>query len=80
MISPAAILVRIIRQYQKTLSPDHGWFRHRHPLGYCRFYPSCSEYAAQAVSAHGVFRGTVMGFLRIIKCNPWSKGGLDPVR
>jgi putative membrane protein insertion efficiency factor len=46
----------------------------------CRFWPTCSEYTLEAVQKHGVVRGGVMGAWRILRCNPWSKGGIDPVR
>ncbi len=72
-------LVSIINLYQKTLSPDHGWFRHRHPYGFCRYYPTCSEYAKQSIKKHGAGKGVLLSFWRILRCNPWSKGGFDPV-
>jgi len=46
----------------------------------CRYWPSCSEYALQSVCKHGVLKGGMLGAWRIIRCNPWSKGGIDPVR
>jgi putative membrane protein insertion efficiency factor len=46
----------------------------------CRYWPTCSEYTLEAVQKHGVVRGGVMGAWRILRCNPWSKGGIDPVR
>jgi putative membrane protein insertion efficiency factor len=45
----------------------------------CRFYPSCSEYAAQAFEKHGVIRGGVMAAGRVARCHPWHPGGFDPV-
>lgn len=68
-----------IRFYQKTLSPDHGWFKHRHPAGYCRFTPTCSQYSYTAIEKYGVIKGSWLGFRRILRCNPWSAGGSDPV-
>ncbi|MBI5254165.1 membrane protein insertion efficiency factor YidD [Candidatus Falkowbacteria bacterium] len=67
----------LIRLYQKTFSPDHGWFRAKFPHGYCRFYPSCSEYAYQAIKKRGLVIGTLKSAWRIIRCNPWGKGGVD---
>ena len=46
----------------------------------CRYWPSCSEYALQSIQKHGVLKGGLLGAWRIIRCNPWSKGGIDPVR
>ncbi len=46
----------------------------------CRYWPSCSEYALQAIQKHGVLKGGLLGAWRIMRCNPWSKGGIDPVR
>ena len=46
----------------------------------CRYWPSCSEYALQAIQKHGVLKGGLLGVWRIVRCNPWSKGGIDPVR
>ncbi|MBI4262519.1 membrane protein insertion efficiency factor YidD [Candidatus Uhrbacteria bacterium] len=68
-----------IRWYQKTVSPDHGLFRFRHPYGFCRYTPSCSEYAVGAIQTKGVVRGIGMTFLRVLRCNPLSKGGNDPI-
>lgn len=73
-------VLKLIKIYQKTLSFDHGIFRQLFPYGYCRFKPTCSEYAYQAVEKHGVIKGGLMAFWRVLRCNPWSKGGNDPVR
>ncbi|MEK7532396.1 MAG: membrane protein insertion efficiency factor YidD [Patescibacteria group bacterium] len=70
----------LIRLYQKTFSPDHGWFRARFPYGYCKFYPSCSEYTYQAIDKFGFFKGIFKGSWRIARCNPWSRGGMDLVK
>lgn len=73
-------LVFLLRLYQQTISPDHGWFHNRHPYGFCRFYPTCSGYAIQAIKKHGVVRGIVLACSRLVRCHPWSGGGFDPVR
>lgn len=65
------ILLRLIRVYQFLLSPWVG--------NQCRFYPTCSEYARQAIEIHGAARGSVMAGVRLCKCHPWHPGGLDPV-
>lgn len=72
-------LASFISLYQRTLSPDHGWLRARHPYGFCRFHPTCSEYARQALLAHGTARGLFYASRRIIRCHPWSAGGYDPI-
>lgn len=73
------IILFFIRVYQHTLSPDHGWFKDRHPYGYCRYYPTCSEYMHQAIDRHGVMRGAWYGTKRIGRCHPWAEGGFDPI-
>ena len=45
----------------------------------CRFHPSCSDYAAEAVEVHGALKGSVLAAGRVLRCNPWSTGGFDPV-
>lgn len=72
--------LRLIRFYQKTLSFDHGALSHLFPYGYCRFQPTCSEYAYQAVAKYGVIKGGLMAFWRVLRCNPFNKGGHDPVK
>jgi hypothetical protein len=47
--------------------------------GKCCYYPSCSNYTIEAIKKNGVIKGIIIGFLRIIKCHPWSSGGFDPV-
>jgi len=72
-------LLGLIRIYQKTISPDHGIFSNGHE-GSCRFYPTCSEYTFQAIEKYGAAKGLGKGILRIFRCHPFSKGGLDPVK
>ncbi|MFA6023835.1 MAG: membrane protein insertion efficiency factor YidD [Candidatus Gracilibacteria bacterium] len=71
------LLQLLIRLYQVTLSPDHSWLRHIFPGGFCRFTPSCSAYTHEAIGKYGAIRGSLKGLWRILRCNPWSKGGLD---
>ena len=73
------ILVKLIELYQRTLSPDEGWFKERYPGGYCKYVPHCSEYGKQAIIKKGVVYGTILAIWRVMRCNPWSGGGLDEV-
>lgn len=66
------ISIWFINKYQKYISPLLG---HR-----CKYYPSCSEYTKQAIQKYGFFRGIAKGFFRILRCNPFSKGGYDPLK
>lgn len=68
---PARLARALIRGYQLFLSPLA-------PAS-CRFYPTCSEYAMEAVETHGVARGLFLAVGRILRCNPWNRGGVDPV-
>jgi putative membrane protein insertion efficiency factor len=65
------LFVILIRGYQKLISPLF-------PPS-CRFYPTCSEYAIQAIEKYGIFKGSVKAVWRILRCNPFNKGGFDPV-
>ena len=60
-----------LRAYQRLLSPLLG--------NRCKYYPSCSEYAAQAIERYGILRGLVLAGWRLLRCNPFSHGGYDPV-
>lgn len=77
---PRLIAIEIIKLYQKTLSPDHGFFKFLHPYGYCRFSPTCSSYAIDALTKYGFVKGGFMAMWRVLRCNPWNKGGHDPVK
>jgi uncharacterized protein len=68
---PIAVLVGLIRGYQRFISPMTG------PT--CKYYPSCSQYALVAVRRHGVLRGGRLAVWRLLRCNPWSNGGVDDV-
>ncbi len=63
------IVLKVIKFYQFFISANFG----RH----CRFYPTCSAYTYQAVEKYGIFKGVFKGFWRILKCGPWSRGGVD---
>ena len=71
------VVLKMIRLYQKTLSFDHGFMKFFFPHGFCRFHPSCSEYTYQAINKYGLIKGGLKGAIRIMKCNPWNKGGID---
>lgn len=77
---PKELLKTLIRVYQKTISPDHGPLKSLYPHGFCRFYPSCSQYSLEAIEKYGAIRGGAMSIWRILRCNPWSQGGNDPVK
>jgi putative membrane protein insertion efficiency factor len=66
-----AVLVFLIRTYQTALSP---WLGH-----HCRYYPSCSQYATEAIEEHGALRGMRLTLWRLLRCHPWHPGGADPV-
>lgn len=65
------LLLIMIRLYQLCLSPYVG--------GQCRFYPTCSAYAAEAIDAHGALRGGWLALRRLLRCHPWHPGGVDLV-
>ena len=65
------VFVQLIKLYQKFISPMF-------PPS-CRFYPTCSEYAVQAITKYGALKGGVKAVWRILRCNPFNKGGFDPV-
>lgn len=69
------IMIYVINFYQKYISK---WLETKNIK--CKFYPTCSEYTKQAISKYGVIKGTFLGIRRILKCNPFSKGGYDPLR
>ncbi len=66
------ILIRIIKFYRKRISPL------KKPC--CRFYPSCSSYALEAVTKYGALKGSFLAVKRILKCHPFNAGGYDPLR
>lgn len=71
-LSPLALLLRgLVVAYQWTIRPIIG--------PHCRYLPTCSDYALEAIARHGAVRGGAMGAARILRCNPWVAGGHDPV-
>ena len=65
------VILALIRFYRRHISP------HLPPM--CRYYPTCSCYAIEAIETHGAFKGSLMAAWRILRCNPFCKGGYDPV-
>jgi hypothetical protein len=68
---PSKLAVALIRVYQWTISPLLG--------SHCRFAPSCSQYTLEAISRHGLLRGSLLGARRLGRCHPFHEGGFDPV-
>ena len=66
-------LIFLIKKYQKYISPILSLF------GKCPYTPSCSNYTIEAINKYGAIKGGMLGFWRILRCNPFSKGGYDPV-
>jgi uncharacterized protein len=66
------VVIAILKTYKKVISPILP--------DSCRFYPTCSEYAMQAVGKYGVLKGSIKSIYRILRCNPFNKGGYDPVK
>lgn len=65
------LLIGLLRAYRAVISPLYG--------DVCKFYPTCSAYALDAVRVHGSVRGTWLTARRLVRCHPWSLGGYDPV-
>lgn len=65
------LFIWLIKFYQKHISP--------HKIPCCRFTPSCSAYAVEAITVHGAFKGLFLSVKRVLRCNPLCKGGYDPV-
>ena len=69
---PKKVEIFLINIYQRKISSSFG--------KRCIFYPTCSEYTKQAVDKYGIIKGNILGIIRILKCNPFSKGGIDHLR
>jgi len=70
---PRLVILALVRLYQKTLS-------RLMPANTCRFYPSCSHYGYQAIYKYGVIKGGLLATWRVLRCNPFNPGGVDPVK
>lgn len=69
------LLLWLIKGYKKHISL---WLESKNI--HCKFYPTCSEYTRQAIEKYGAGKGTLLGIARILRCNPFSKGGYDPLK
>ncbi|MBU1092625.1 membrane protein insertion efficiency factor YidD [Patescibacteria group bacterium] len=74
------LVLQLIRIYQASLSLDHGWLRGDHSYGYCRFSPSCSEYAYETIQKNGLIKGGWLAIKRLLRCHPYNSGGIDLVK
>lgn len=68
---PRLVLMGLLRLYRLVVSPMYGQV--------CRYHPSCSAYALEAVDEHGALRGSLLAVRRLARCHPWAAGGFDPV-
>lgn len=66
------ILINLIKFYRKKISPMY--------MPRCKYIPTCSQYALEAIEKYGAIKGGIMSIWRILKCNPFSRGGFDPVK
>ncbi|MDR2981019.1 MAG: membrane protein insertion efficiency factor YidD [Puniceicoccales bacterium] len=73
----ARVMILLVRGYQRFVSPPLHFVLG--PWCGCRFSPTCSEYARQALVKHGFFRGSWLAIRRILRCHPWNPGGIDEV-
>lgn len=71
MVLPQNILIAFLKAYRAIVSPLYG--------NVCRYYPSCSAYALEAITTQGTLRGVSLTVARLLRCHPWATGGLDPV-
>lgn len=76
---PKHALAGTIQIYQFFLSTDHAFWSRPNTFRICTYHPSCSEFSRQAILKYGIIPGSLMGAKRIFDCNPFSKGGYDPV-
>lgn len=70
-----SILIWLIKVYQNHVSV---WLERKNI--HCKYHPTCSEYTKQAIQKYGAIKGTIKGICRILRCNPFSKGGYDPLK
>ncbi|MCB9806322.1 membrane protein insertion efficiency factor YidD [Candidatus Peribacteria bacterium] len=73
------LIIQLIRLYQFLLSPDHSFWARALGKHHCRYYPTCSMYGRECFEKFGFWKAMKLTVWRIIRCNPWSEGGFDPV-
>jgi putative membrane protein insertion efficiency factor len=76
---PKKLALLLIRIYQKLFSFDHSFWANPQKLRVCLHYPSCSEYTYKSIDKFGLIRGSILGFFRILRCNPFNEHFDDPV-
>jgi len=76
---PAEMGKLVVKLYQFFFSFDHAFWAKPQLFRACIYYPSCSQYTYEAIDKHGILKGSVMGFFRILRCNPLARGGHDSV-
>ena len=75
---PRITATLLVELYQKTFSPDHSkLMKPLYPAGHCRFTPTCSEYSKLSFQKNGFIIGSLKTIWRLLRCNPWGKGGID---
>lgn len=74
-----SIILKMIKIYQKLFSLDHAFWARPYRFRACIHYPSCSQYTYEAIDRFGVFKGLRLGLVRVLKCNIFFNGGVDPV-
>lgn len=74
---PRNTSILLIRIYQKVLSPDQGLPSHFFSIKFCKYHPTCSTYAIDSLKKYGFIKGWRKTIWRLLRCNPWSKGGID---
>ncbi len=76
---PRHFVILIIKFYQNKIKKDNHYLKTQYPQFFCRFKPSCLEYSIQAIEKYGIFKGGLKACYRALRCNPFNKGGDDPL-
>lgn len=72
-----SLTITLIKLYQSTFSPDHSALGKGNPINGCKYYPSCSNYGIEVLKKYGFLSGVPRILWRLLRCNPWSNGGVD---